>query len=141
MPKRILEGRVVSDKANKTVTVLVERRTMHPIYKKYVKQSKKYAAHDEANLFRAGDVVRIEECRPISKSKTWTVVTPAPEGREARVFAAPKAAPVKAPAKPKTEKAAAAPKAAKAEKPAAEKAAAPKKPAAAKKPAAKKSEA
>lgn len=141
MPKRILEGRVVSDKANKTVTVLVERRTMHPIYKKYVKQSKKYAAHDEANLFRAGDVVRIEECAPISKSKTWTVITSAPEGREARAFAANKAPVVKAPAKPKAEKAPAAPKAAKAEKPAAAKEAAPKKPAAAKKPAAKKTEA
>ncbi len=141
MPKRILEGRVVSDKANKTVTVLVERRTMHPIYKKYVKQSKKYAAHDEANIFRAGDVVRIEECAPISKSKTWTVITNAPEDREARTFAANKAAVVKAPAKPKAEKAAK-PAAAKAEKPAAAaKEAAPKKPAAAKKPAAKKTEA
>lgn len=86
MPKRILEGKVVSDKANKTVTVLVERRTMHPIYKKYVKKSKRYAAHDDANLFREGDLVRIQECAPISKSKTWTVVTEAPAGREPRAF-------------------------------------------------------
>lgn len=84
MPKRILEGRVVSDKAAKTVTVLVERRTMHPIYKKYVKKSKKYAAHDEAEMFLEGDVVRIQECAPISKSKTWTVISPAPEGRTRR---------------------------------------------------------
>lgn len=92
MPKRILEGRVVSDKANKTVSVLVERRTMHPIYKKYVKKSKKYAAHDESNVFRAGDVVRIQECSPISKSKRWTVISDAPQGREARQFAANKTA-------------------------------------------------
>lgn len=86
MPKRILEGRVVSDKANKTISVLVERRTMHPIYKKYVKSSKKFAAHDDANMFIIGDVVRIEECAPISKSKTWTVISPAPEGRTPRSF-------------------------------------------------------
>lgn len=105
MPKRILEGKVVSDKANKTVTVLVERRTMHPLYKKYVKQSKKYAAHDESNLFRAGDVVRIEECAPISKSKAWTVITSAPEGREPRIIGAPKAAPVSKAKAAKAEKA------------------------------------
>lgn len=75
MPRRVLQGRVVSDKMDKTVTVIVERRTMHPIYKKYVKSSKKYAAHDEANFFKAGDMVEIEECRPISKRKTWTVVS------------------------------------------------------------------
>ena len=136
MPKRILEGRVVSDKANKTVSVLVERRTMHPLYKKYVKKSKKYAAHDEANIFRAGDVVRIQECSPISKSKRWTVISDAPQGREARQFAANKAAPSKAP-RVKAEKPAAAPKADK--KPAASKETAAKKPAA-KKTAAKKSE-
>lgn len=136
MPKRILEGRVVSDKANKTVSVLVERRTMHPIYKKYVKKSKKYAAHDEANIFRAGDIVRIQECSPISKSKRWTVISDTPQGREARQFAANKAAPVAKAPKVKAEKQAPAPKA---EKPAASKETAAKKPAA-KKAAAKKTE-
>lgn len=89
MPRRVMEGRVVSDKMDKTVTVLVERRTMHPIYKKYVKQSAKYAAHDEANLFRIGDKVSIEECAPMSKRKTWKVITdPATLGRELTVKAA-----------------------------------------------------
>jgi small subunit ribosomal protein S17 len=73
MPKRVLTGRVVSDKMDKTVTVLVERRVMHPLYKKFIRRSKKYAAHDEANLCKIGDQVRIEECPPISKRKTWTV--------------------------------------------------------------------
>jgi small subunit ribosomal protein S17 len=59
---------------DKTVTVLVERRVMHPIYKKFIRRSKMYAAHDEANLCKEGDVVRIEECRPISKRKTWQVI-------------------------------------------------------------------
>jgi small subunit ribosomal protein S17 len=76
MPRRILQGTVVSDKADKTVTVLVERRVMHPVYKKFIKQSKKYAAHDEANVFKIGDSVQIEECRPISKSKRWVVLAP-----------------------------------------------------------------
>jgi small subunit ribosomal protein S17 len=75
MPRRILEGEVVSDRANKTVTVLVERKYMHPVYKKYIRKSDKYAAHDEHNQFKTGDVVQIEECRPISKSKRWTVIT------------------------------------------------------------------
>lgn len=75
MPRRVLQGRIVSDKMDKTVTVLVERRYMHPIYKKYVRRTDKYAAHDENNLFRAGDLVQIEECRPISKNKSWTVIT------------------------------------------------------------------
>lgn len=75
MPRRILQGLVVSDKTDKTITVLVESRKMHPIFKKYVKQSWKYAAHDENNAFRAGDKVEIQECRPISKSKSWTVIT------------------------------------------------------------------
>lgn len=75
MPRRVLQGRIVSDKMDKTVTVLVERRYMHPIYKKYVRRTDKYAAHDENNAFRAGDLVEIEECRPISKRKTWTVIT------------------------------------------------------------------
>jgi small subunit ribosomal protein S17 len=74
MPKRILEGKVVSHKQDKTVTVLIERRFMHPVYKKYVKRTDKYAAHDETNQFQEGDVVQIEECRPISKRKTWTVI-------------------------------------------------------------------
>jgi small subunit ribosomal protein S17 len=74
MPKRVLTGRVVSDKMDKTVTVLVERRVMHPLYKKFIRRSKKYAAHDEANLCKEGDLVQIEECAPISKRKTWAVV-------------------------------------------------------------------
>jgi small subunit ribosomal protein S17 len=74
MPKRILSGRVTSDKMDKTVTVLVDRRVMHPLYKKFIRRSKKYAAHDEQNECKAGDLVRIIECPPISKRKTWTVV-------------------------------------------------------------------
>jgi small subunit ribosomal protein S17 len=74
MPKRILTGVVVSDKAEKTVTVRVERRVMHPVYKKFITRSKKYAAHDETNACKTGDQVRIEECRPISKSKRWVVL-------------------------------------------------------------------
>jgi small subunit ribosomal protein S17 len=75
MPKRILQGLVVSDKQDKTVVVSVERRVMHPVYKKFITRSKKYAAHDEANHFKVGDSVRIEECRPISKRKRWVVLT------------------------------------------------------------------
>ena len=74
MPKRILQGIVVSNKMDKTVVVEVERRVMHPLYKKFVKRNKKYAAHDESNVCKVGDVVRIQECRPISKSKTWEVL-------------------------------------------------------------------
>ncbi|HSR72614.1 MAG TPA: 30S ribosomal protein S17 [Kiloniellales bacterium] len=74
MPRRVMLGTVVSDKADKTVTVLVERRVMHPFYKKFIKRSKKYRAHDEANRCKVGDRVQIEECRPISKSKSWRVV-------------------------------------------------------------------
>ena len=74
MPRRVLTGRVTSDKMDKTVTVLVDRRVMHPLYKKFIRRSKNYAAHDEANLCKVGDVVRIEECRPISKRKTWIVI-------------------------------------------------------------------
>lgn len=74
MPKRILQGTVVSNKADKTVTVLVERKFLHPLYKKTVKRTKKYSAHDEANKVQIGDVVRIEETRPISKTKTWKVL-------------------------------------------------------------------
>ena len=74
MPRRELQGVVVSDKADKTVTVLVERRVMHPLYKKIIKRSKRYHAHDEENRHKIGDKVRIVECRPVSKSKTWRVV-------------------------------------------------------------------
>jgi small subunit ribosomal protein S17 len=74
MPKRILQGIVVSDACDKTVVVRVERRFMHPIYKKYVSRSKKYAAHDEDNRYRSGDAVRIEESRPFSKRKSWIVI-------------------------------------------------------------------
>ena len=74
MPRRVLTGRVTSDKQDKTVTVLVARRVMHPLYKKFIRRSKKYAAHDEINECKVGDTVRIEECRPISKRKTWIVV-------------------------------------------------------------------
>jgi len=74
MPRRVLQGVVVSDSGDKTVVVRVERRVMHPIYKKFVSRSKKYAAHDEDNRYRAGDAVRIEESRPLSKRKRWIVV-------------------------------------------------------------------
>ena len=74
MPKRVLTGTVVSDKADKTVVVRVERRVKHPLYGKIIKLSKKYHAHDEGNAFKAGEQVRIEECKPISKKKTWTVI-------------------------------------------------------------------
>jgi small subunit ribosomal protein S17 len=74
MPRRVLTGRVTSDKMDKTVTVLVDRRVMHPLYKKFIRRSKNYAAHDAENTCKIGDVVRIEECRPISKRKTWLVV-------------------------------------------------------------------
>ena len=75
MPKRVLQGVVVSDACDKTVIVRVERRVMHPVYKKFITQSKKYAAHDEANRFKTGETVRIEESRPISKRKRWVVLT------------------------------------------------------------------
>ena len=74
MPKRVLRGTVVSDKGDKTIVVKVERRVMHPLYKKYIKRTKKYAAHDETNQFKEGDIVQIRECRPISKRKSWEVV-------------------------------------------------------------------
>ncbi|EKV29300.1 SSU ribosomal protein S17p (S11e) [Caenispirillum salinarum AK4] len=79
MPRRILQGVVTSDKTDKTVTVVVERRFMHPVYKKFIRRTKKYAAHDEANQCKVGDVVRIRECRPLSKTKSWEVVA---EGAE-----------------------------------------------------------
>jgi small subunit ribosomal protein S17 len=65
---------VTSDKMDKTITVLVDRRVMHPLYKKFIRRSKKYAAHDEVNACKTGDMVRIVECAPISKRKTWTVI-------------------------------------------------------------------
>ena len=74
MPKRIMQGTVVSDKTDKTVTVLVERRIMHPVYKKFITKSKKFAAHDAENRFKQGDAVRIRECAPISKSKSYEVI-------------------------------------------------------------------
>ena len=74
MPKRVLTGTVVSDKGDKTVVVRVERRVKHPLYGKIIKLSKKYHAHDEGNAFKTGEQVRIQECAPISKLKTWTVV-------------------------------------------------------------------
>jgi small subunit ribosomal protein S17 len=77
MPKRILQGTVTSDKNEQTITVLVERRFKHPLLQKTVRKSKKYRAHDALNQFKIGDSVRIQECAPISKTKTWTVVTEA----------------------------------------------------------------
>lgn len=79
MPRRVLEGKVISDKMDKTITVSVERRFMHPKYKKYIKRSSKYAAHDENNVVKEGDMVQIIECAPISKRKSWTVLI---EGKE-----------------------------------------------------------
>ncbi len=75
MPRRVMQGVVVSDAAEKTVIVRVDRRVRHPIYKKYIVRSKKFMAHDEANRFKVGDTVRIRECRPLSKRKRWEVVT------------------------------------------------------------------
>ena len=106
MPKRVLTGTVVSDKGDKTVVVRVERRVKHPLYGKIIKLSKKYHAHDEGNAYRAGEQVRIQECAPISKLKTWSVlerigaaVTPvaeanldAPEATPSKPAKAPKAA-------------------------------------------------
>ena len=74
MPKRVLTGTVVSDKTDKTVVVLVERKVKHPVYGKIMRLSKKYHAHDEGNTFKEGQIVRIEECAPISKLKTWKVI-------------------------------------------------------------------
>jgi len=74
MPRRVLQGVVISDKMDKTVVVDVERRLMHPIYKKFIRRSKRYAAHDENNEAKIGDVVKIRECRPISKRKRWEVI-------------------------------------------------------------------
>ena len=75
MPKRILQGTVVSDKNEKTVVVKVERRFTHPVMKKTVRRTKKYQAHDETNAHKVGDVVFIQECAPISRRKRWTVIS------------------------------------------------------------------
>ncbi len=75
MPRRVLQGVVVSDKGEKTVVVKVERRERHPLYKKFIRRSRTLHAHDEADGAKIGDVVRIRECRPISKLKRWEVVT------------------------------------------------------------------
>ena len=74
--KRTLTGTIVSDKMDKTIVVKVERRIQHPIYKKFIRRSKKYHAHDEANVFKGkvGEIVRIRECRPLSKTKSWEVL-------------------------------------------------------------------
>ena len=82
MPKRILQGVVVSDKQEKTVVVKVERRFTHPLLKKTVRRSKNYHAHDEQNVCRTGDVVRIGETRPLSKTKCWEVVEIMTQGQE-----------------------------------------------------------
>ena len=122
MPKRVLTGTVVSDKADKTVVVRVERRVKHPLYGKIIKLSKKYHAHDEGNAYKSGEQVRIEECAPISKLKTWTVlerigaeVVPIAEANlDAPASTPPK--PVKTPNAPKADKEEKAEKAEKAEK-------------------------
>src|SRR5580765_1779844 len=80
--RRRLTGKVVSDKMDKTVTVLVERRVQHPLYNKFVGRSKKYHAHDEQNEYHTGDLVLIEECRPIAKTKAWRVVKLVEKARE-----------------------------------------------------------
>ena len=87
MPKRILIGTVVSDKTDKTVTVLVERKVKHPLYGKIIRRSKKYHAHDEGNVYKEGETVRIEETAPISKLKTWKVIERVTAGKTAAVEA------------------------------------------------------
>jgi len=73
MPRRVLQGVVVSNKADKTIIVKVENNVMHPVYKKYIKRHKRYAAHDPHNQCQVGETVRIIECAPVSKTKTWIV--------------------------------------------------------------------
>ena len=112
MPKRVLEGVVVSDKGDKTVVVRVERTFLHPLLKKTVRRSKKFHAHDELNAYRSGEQVRIVECAPKSKLKTWEVVAkegfvpepPAPKAEKP----AKKTAAKKPAAKPRAKKAASA---------------------------------
>ena len=111
MPKRVLQGVVVSDACNKTVIVRVERRVMHPIYKKFISRSKRYAAHDEDNRYAAGDAVKIQESRPISKRKCWVVIegpAEAAPGRGLRRKAEPEAPPEAAPRRRRRSAAAAA---------------------------------
>ena len=74
MPKKVLQGTVISDKQDKTITVLVERKIKHPMLKKIIKSSKKYSAHDEENKFKSGDKVKIMESKPISKLKRWVAI-------------------------------------------------------------------
>lgn len=85
MPKRILNGTVVSDATDKTVVVRVERQFRHPLYKKFIRRSKKYAAHDAENRCKVGELVKIQECRPISKRKRWIILTESAlgEGKDA----------------------------------------------------------
>ena len=110
MPKRVLSGTVVSDKGDKTVVVRVERRVKHPLYGKIIRLSKKYHAHDEANAYKSGEQVRIEECAPISKKKTWTVLDRIGAAKTATIEIAepdalsPEAAPAKASEEPKADK-------------------------------------
>ena len=87
MPKRILIGTVVSDKTDKTVVVKVERKVKHPMYGKIIRRSKKYHAHDEANTYKTGETVRIEETAPVSKLKTWKVIERVLAGKTAAVEA------------------------------------------------------
>ena len=75
MPKKVLQGTVISNKQDRTITVLVERKIKHPMLKKIIKRSKKYSAHDEENKFKSGDKVKIMESRPISKLKRWVVIS------------------------------------------------------------------
>ncbi len=74
MPRRILQGVVVSDKSEQTVVVRVDRRVMHPLYKKFIRKSKRLHAHDPENKHKIGDKVRIRECRPVSKLKNWEIL-------------------------------------------------------------------
>lgn len=83
MPKRVMQGVVISDKSDKTIVVRVERRVQHPLYKKYIIRSNKFHAHDAENRFKAGDIVRIRECRPISKQKHWEVLYDGAEAAKA----------------------------------------------------------
>jgi small subunit ribosomal protein S17 len=87
MPKRILVGTIVSDKTDKTVVVKVERKVKHAMYGKIIRRSKKYHAHDEANNFKAGEIVRIEETAPISKLKSWKVIDRVQAGKTAAIEA------------------------------------------------------
>ena len=87
MPKRVLTGNIVSDKGDKTVVVLVERKVKHPLYGKIIRRSKKYHAHDEANAYKTGETVRIEETAPVSKLKTWKVIERVQAGKGTAVEA------------------------------------------------------